>query len=564
VRHQTYGLSGYARGWANAAPTFTEPWTAHAGRVEELAIQSATDTRQLEEAYLDNPVHAVDKAIQAVYTMWRSTFSGLRPELTWTPNPDGTYAVTGTLTNTASAEAATLKVRLTVNGGTIAGPAEQALDHPLPKGGTIRTPPWTLKPVGGQPCKLKLEVTGAYAIPDLQYAAVERDFTLQPATPPAHPTQKTPTSTGPIPSTPPTAETGHWERGAASVRWSGSPQKSNEGGGQVRTLGPTPQSGDHWHSDGPWQTKLESVSSTHVSVARHDDRGPANEWLHDDFSWTEPPTALTPGQTVSVAYKTSGAAISYYAWVGDENHNQRFAGSPPLAGSGTYKVPTLREAGGNAATAQFGFFCGNLLKIVYTYRWVGGAAPASPTTAQAPFGSSADPSTAPPPAADPSDTTNAPPTSGGVPPVGPPTHGPVVNLALHKPATQSSIYQGTGIDQGPQFGNDGILDSQPRDPYLLVITGADNPPWWQVDLQATHRLTQLKLYNRKACCQEKAKTVQVLLSMDGAHWERAYAHNGTAFDVLTVDLTGHSARYVRIQLAEQVSLQFQECEVYGY
>ena len=142
--------------------------------------------------------------------------------------------------------------------------------------------------------------------------------------------------------------------------------------------------------------------------------------------------------------------------------------------------------------------------------------------------------------------------------------GDVVNLALRKPATQSSVYRETGIDQGPQFGNDGILESQPRDPYLMVMTNADDPPWWQVDLQGVYTLTQLKLYNRKACCQERAKTVQVLLSTDGSNWERAYAHDGTAFDVLTVDLTGRSARYVRLQLAERVSLHFQECEVYGY
>lgn len=142
----------------------------------------------------------------------------------------------------------------------------------------------------------------------------------------------------------------------------------------------------------------------------------------------------------------------------------------------------------------------------------------------------------------------------------------IVNLALHKPATQSSVYRGTGIDQGPQFGNDGILESQPRDPFLLVITDPNdtNLAWWRVDLQGVYALTQLKLYNRKACCQEKAKTVQVLVSADGAHWERAYAHNGTPFDVLTVDLTGRKARYVRLQLTERGSLQFQECEVYGY
>ena len=85
-----------------------------------------------------------------------------------------------------------------------------------------------------------------------------------------------------------------------------------------------------------------------------------------------------------------------------------------------------------------------------------------------------------------------------------------------------------------------------------------------MDLQGVHALTQLKLYNRKACCQEKAKTVQVLLSTNGATWEPAYTHNGTPFDVLTVELAGRTARYVRIQLAERTQLHFHECEVYDY
>ena len=29
----------------------------------------------------------------------------------------------------------------------------------------------------------------------------------------------------------------------------------------------------------------------------------------------------------------------------------------------------------------------------------------------------------------------------------------IVTLVLHKPATQNSIYRGTGGDQGPQFGS---------------------------------------------------------------------------------------------------------------
>ena len=36
------------------------------------------------------------------------------------------------------------------------------------------------------------------------------------------------------------------------------------------------------------------------------------------------------------------------------------------------------------------------------------------------------------------------------------------------------------------------------------------------------------------------------------------------YHVLTVDLAGRIASYVRIQLAERTQLHFHECEVYGY
>lgn len=161
--------------------------------------------------------------------------------------------------------------------------------------------------------------------------------------------------------------------------------------------------------------------------------------------------------------------------------------------------------------------------------------------------------------------SGAAPTAGPAVPAAPVTGAKaIVNLARGKPATQSSVYGGTGVDQGAHFGVDGVLESKPRDPYMMVHTNADNPAWWQVDLQGVHPLTQLKFYNRKACCQEKAKTLQVLLSADGKNWQKAYAHNGSPIDVLTVDLKGQNARFVRLQLAEPGFLHFQEAEVYGY
>jgi hypothetical protein len=155
-------------------------------------------------------------------------------------------------------------------------------------------------------------------------------------------------------------------------------------------------------------------------------------------------------------------------------------------------------------------------------------------------------------------------TSGGATTVEGKAKGSIVNLALKKPARQSSVYGGTGVDQGPHFGVDGIRESVPRDPFLLVHTNADNPPWWQVDLQNVYALTQLSLYNRIFCCGEKNRTIQVYLSSNGSNWEKAYQHDGSNFKVLTVNLQGRNAKFVRLQLAESTFLHFQECEVYGY
>lgn len=145
----------------------------------------------------------------------------------------------------------------------------------------------------------------------------------------------------------------------------------------------------------------------------------------------------------------------------------------------------------------------------------------------------------------------------------PPAGGAVKNVALRKTATQSSIYRGTGIDQGPHLGCDGILESRPQDPHLVVHTNLENQPWWQVDLAREFTLSELRLYNRAAQGQERARTVQVLLSTDGSKWTKAYSHDGKTFKVLIVDLSGQKARYVRLQLAEKNYLHFQECEVYG-
>lgn len=137
-----------------------------------------------------------------------------------------------------------------------------------------------------------------------------------------------------------------------------------------------------------------------------------------------------------------------------------------------------------------------------------------------------------------------------------------INVALGRPCKQSSVYRATGSDHGPDLGVDGESELLAQ-PSGLVITGPDDPPWWEVDLEQIRTLKELKFYNRKDCCQERAKTLKVLILANG-RWEEVYRHNGDLFNELTVDLKGRKARFVRLELAEPVQLNFRECEIFGH
>jgi hypothetical protein len=135
------------------------------------------------------------------------------------------------------------------------------------------------------------------------------------------------------------------------------------------------------------------------------------------------------------------------------------------------------------------------------------------------------------------------------------TAEPTTNLALGKPAQQSSTYSGA---YPASNGVDGR-----KDDGSMFHTGIERNPWWQVDLQGNYALSYIMLYNRTGCCAERERTVQVLLSQDGRNWRTIYSHNGTDFRELRVEAGGRQARYVRVQLAEQNYFHLQEVEVYG-
>ena len=153
-----------------------------------------------------------------------------------------------------------------------------------------------------------------------------------------------------------------------------------------------------------------------------------------------------------------------------------------------------------------------------------------------------------------SGSTPVPSTQGQTNPPPPPSAQGQTNLALQKPATQSSTYS-------PDFGAGVCVDGNRTSG--LCHTNSEANPWWQVDLGGNYALSQIVVYNRTDCCSERERTIRALLSTDGRNWTPIYSHDGSDFQVLRIDAGSRTARYVRLQLAATDYLNLVEVEVYG-
>jgi len=138
------------------------------------------------------------------------------------------------------------------------------------------------------------------------------------------------------------------------------------------------------------------------------------------------------------------------------------------------------------------------------------------------------------------------------------------NIALNKPARQSSLSQWSTGPNDAQGGNDGKKSGEVQ--YGFHTNGEQNP-WWQVDLEKNYWLGDIRIYNRRDF-PWRVKTLQVLVSKDGMNWTRVYTHDGTTFGadgkpLVVYPKTGMEGyRYVRVQLNENEQLHLEEVEVY--
>ena len=167
-----YNLPRFVPFWTNATAQFHDPQAMQAEQVRRLAVISATETRNKLEDLFDAPAPGINRAIQSVHTMWRSSFSGMRPSMEVSKESSDTFLIRGVIRNVADADVSALTARLTPHACRVLGPVEVAVPGTIAPAGSTKTPSWRVR-VDNEPCRLKLEVTGRFSTPDLQYAAVE-------------------------------------------------------------------------------------------------------------------------------------------------------------------------------------------------------------------------------------------------------------------------------------------------------------------------------------------------------------------------------------------------------
>ena len=138
-----------------------------------------------------------------------------------------------------------------------------------------------------------------------------------------------------------------------------------------------------------------------------------------------------------------------------------------------------------------------------------------------------------------------------------------INLALNKPTAQSSVYQPKKYSYNPRGACNGKKNGG-----FSFHTLKQDCPWWQVDLQGTYQLSEIRVYNR-INFEERARTLNILLSHDALNWKLLYSNDidnlfgGINGNPLIVDVNLQVARYVRLQLQENEALHLDEVEIYG-
>jgi len=142
------------------------------------------------------------------------------------------------------------------------------------------------------------------------------------------------------------------------------------------------------------------------------------------------------------------------------------------------------------------------------------------------------------------------------PPMEPVPPPPLRNLALGRPASQSSTAFGGDAARAVDGKTDGNWPAGG-----VTHTACDAQAWWLVDLGAVYPIDQVVLHNRTDSCGERLTNFFVRVSKDERDWHSVH-HPGTAPARVAFPV-GRAARYVKVQLADTCWLSLAEVEVLG-
>lgn len=157
-------------------------------------------------------------------------------------------------------------------------------------------------------------------------------------------------------------------------------------------------------------------------------------------------------------------------------------------------------------------------------------------------------------------------TPSVTPPVRSTSWGSPINLALKKPARQSSRSMWSRPDD-PQGAVDGVKNGS-----FGFCTEREANPWWDVDLGAEYLLDRVIVYNRLdfgADVAHRATPIEVWVSHDGVDfrrvvWNRSGPFGGVTGKPLELAISGTRARFVRLRLNSTDYLHLDEVEVLGW
>lgn len=151
----------------------------------------------------------------------------------------------------------------------------------------------------------------------------------------------------------------------------------------------------------------------------------------------------------------------------------------------------------------------------------------------------------------------------------------LLNIALGKPASQSSTYTNLG-KLTPQYYRIRELDEQACaakavdgctngnfSSNTVTHTNMDNKAWWQVDLETMYQIGRIEIYNRTDCCKERLKDFRVAILNQNQEeiWSNPHIDSGDS-QLIRIDVPGVNGRFVKIQLNGTNYLHLAEVKVF--